>query len=673
MKNAIFGNEDRRFFFDNPKEIAQYVKSNCKHQKKEIINAANDIVNQVFKFTLRWDMERTEIPVVFEGEIDWLHQPGDDPEWVYAFNRMRYWICLGQAYALTGDEKYAQAFVNQLCHWIKNVKKDDPKNSKAWRSIEVGLRLEYWQKAMQYFKGSEHITDEVAKLYTGSIIEQAEFIMDIWDTYNLMSNWGVLANHGLFMAGVMLPETKRTKEYLAEAIRRLELEIRMQVYRDGFHWEQSPMYHNEVLHCYLDIAILAQRNKIELPRLMLEKIRDMAYVDLFAAKPDHNELSMGDSDEIDQRDLITKAAIIFKDGALKARGYIMPDFDTVWDIGEQGLEEYEHIASLAPEKTDRFFEDSGNSYFRSSWDKNASFLHFHCGTLGAGHGHADKLHIDLFSRNEDILIDSGRFTYVFSEGRTAFKELKAHNTIMVDGKDLYVCKDSWECEKLTRAVNHRFYSNESYGYAEGGHLGYISHGLGVFVNRRVIFLKPDIIVIADEFYANENDNHSYKQFFHFNNQGTLTGKNDSYIYNSRNVRAQIKMLANNLTSRVDSFKLSRNYNKSEDAEFIETSFSGKGFTSAFTVIALSSPDRAEEINIQRLPVKSNFKGITFKDSQIEALNIRVAECFYTLAIAHEEFASPTDTFLADGCVGFGNAVVFNRSAGENEIGTVLVW
>lgn len=671
MRSTIFNSEGRNFFFNDACKIAEYVRKNCKQQAKEIIDVANDIVNQIFKFTLRKDLERNELPVVFEKNIEWLHQPGDDPEWVFAFNRMRFWICLGQAYALTKDEKYARTFVNQLCHWIKNINKDDPKNKKAWRSIEVGLRLEYWQKAMQYFKASPMITDEIAQLYISSVTEQAEFIMGIWNSYNLMSNWGVLANHGLFMAGVMLPETERTKEYIVEAIRRLNLEISMQVYRDGFHWEQSPMYHNEVLHCYLDIAVLAQRNNIELPKLMLKKIKDMAYVDIFAAKPDHNEISMGDSDQIDQRELITKAAIVFKDCTLKNRGYALPDFDTVWDIGEHGLEEYENIASKEPDITDKFFDDSGNSYFRSSWADDATFLHFQCGPLGAGHGHADKLHIDLFSRDEDVLIDSGRYTYVFSEGRTSFKELRAHNTIMVDGKDLYICKDSWECEKLTRAVNHIFYSDESYGYAEGGHLGYISADSGVFVNRRVIFLKPDILVITDEFYANKE--HSYNQFFHFNNYGTLIRENDYYIYKSEKVRAEIKMMSNDLISRTKPFKLSRNYNKSENSEMVETTFTAEGFTSAFTVISLSNPESTDKINIQKIPVTSNFKGITFRDSQIEALNIRVGEKFFTLVIAHEEFASPTDTFLADGCVGFGNAVVFDRTANETEIGTVLTW
>ena len=259
MRNQI-DNEDRIFFFENPINIAQYVNKYCTNQRDEIISVANDITNQVFKFTLRWDLERNETPVIFNEKIDWLYQPGEDSEWVYAFNRMRFWICLGQAYALTGDEKYAQTFINQLTHWIKNIKKDDPKSEKAWRSIEAGFRLEYWQKAMQYFKSSPMITDEVAQLYINSITEHAEFIMGIWNSYNLMSNWGILANHGLFMAGVMLPETKRTKEFLTEAIRRLNLEMRMQVYRDGSHWEQSPLYHNEMLHCFLDI-LLAESTK----------------------------------------------------------------------------------------------------------------------------------------------------------------------------------------------------------------------------------------------------------------------------------------------------------------------------------------------------------------------------------------------------------------------------
>jgi len=42
-----------------------------------------------------------------------------------------------------------------------------------------------------------------------------------------------------------------------------------------------------------------------------------------------------------------------------------------------------------------------------------------------------------------------------------------------------------------------------------------------------------------------------------------------------------------------------------------------------------------------------------------------------VVIAHQEWATPTDTFNAEGCTGFGSVVVFDRAKGEQEIGTRL--
>ena len=63
--------------------------------------------------------------------------PGGDPEFIYQFNRHRYWICMGQAYALTGNEDYAACFKEQLSSWIlenpitEAVKKDYLENHRS--------------------------------------------------------------------------------------------------------------------------------------------------------------------------------------------------------------------------------------------------------------------------------------------------------------------------------------------------------------------------------------------------------------------------------------------------------------------------------------------------------------------------------------------------------------
>ena len=672
MKQQEFFNKNKLFFIDDRDKIARYVEEHCLEDFEFIRRTADDVVNKRFMFNLRWDMERTYEPVVFEREIDWLYQPGDDPEWIFAFNRMRFWICLGQAYAVTKDEKYAEAFVSQLVSWIYNVRREEPRAEKAWRTIEAGIRMEYWFKAIQYFEGSPALTEEVIDKFVFSMTEHAEFIMGVWNSYNLMSNWGVLANHGLFIAGVMLPDTPRTAEYRQEALRRLDKEIRMQVFRDGMQWEQSPMYHNEVAHDFLDVVLLAKRNGIPLPAAIETKTREMCYADLYSRKPDGNELSMGDSDEIDMRDIITKGAYIYRDSVLKSGGYEQLDFDCVWDLGFKAVEEYCSITGVNPGQSSFALMESGNFYFRNDWSKDSTFLHFRSGTLGAGHGHSDQLHFDLYSRGEDILIDSGRYTYVNKPERYEFKDPAAHNTCTVDSKNFIECTDSWGCSKLYRPVNQKFYASDKYCYTEGGHLGYydLEQG-GVFVNRRIIYIKPDIIIIDDEFYS--TGKHTYQQYFHFNNSGKVSRNFSRYIFKSDANLVEILPVREDISCRLAATRLSRHYNQTESNVTLKTDWVAEGFTSAFTIISLNSAESAETIEIKKLPVYSNFKGIRFKDSQIEALSIMKGERKYTVAVAHEEYASPTDTFLADGCTGYGNVVVFDHNDDEKEIGTVLLW
>lgn len=666
--NLFFEQNRRTTFFIDRAAAAAYVKSNCQDELEPVLRTADLAAEQKFVFQLRWDMEQTHVPEVFDGPIDWLRQPGDDPEFIYAFNRMRFWPCLGQAYAVTGDEKYAKAFADQLGHWVDTVRRDDPKNEKAWRTIETGIRMENWCKAMRYFEGSSHITPELMDKFVSSMTEHAEFIMSVWNSYNLMSNWGVLANHGLFVAGCLLPATARTAEYRAEALRRLDEERRIQVYADGVQWEQSPMYHNEVLRCFLDVVLLARRGGIELPEGMEEAVHAMALADLAWQKPDGTEPMLGDSDDIDQRDLVTLAAAMFRDSALKSAGYLRLDFDSAWELGAEAAEDYEALPAAAPEKADFALRDSGNYIFRSGWGREDAYVRFHCGLLGAGHGHSDQLHFDLTAFGEDILTDSGRFTYVYGPRRREFKDPCAHNTVTVDGEDFYVTKDSWECSRLCRAVNRVFYSDGRYGYAEGGHLGYYQQG--VYINRRLIYLKPDVLIVADEFYSDRP--HTYEQFFHFGETGKAVLTHSGVRWEGERAAARLGLVsASPVTPSLSRGRISRHYNHAEENPVLATTVAGDGFTGVFAVIALDRKGAEEPFSVEKLPVDSNFKGIRFEDRQIEALRVRKGNRSWVAVVAHEEYASPTDTFLAGGCTGFGGVVVFDETRGETQIGTVL--
>ncbi len=683
-----FFEHNKNNFFRDREAVAEYVKNNCKEDVAHILRVADEVVDKTFVFDLRWDMEQTSVPVHFSGKIEWNKMPKDDPEWIFQFNRMRFWICLGQAYAMTKDEKYARAFVEQLLDWIKSVP-HTTENEKCWRTIEVGIRMCNWLKAMLYFKGSEAITDDVMKCFVASLTEHAEFIMSVWNSYNLMSNWGVMANHGLFMAGMMLPPTERTAEYRKTSISRLAKELEIQIYSDGAQWEQSPMYHNEVLRDFLDVALLAHRNGIYLS--FYPTLQKMIDASIAYQKPNGRELCFGDSDDIDSRDVITTAAVVaeYYAGGLsryKAAGYDKMDFESAWDTGEM----LRYNETSAREDFHAVQLPASGNYFitnplRPFSDSERTYLHFHCGTLGAGHGHSDQLHISLFANGEDVLIDSGRFTYVYQHGeREEFKDSTAHNTCIVDGKNFYKCEDSWLCSKLAKNVNRYCVENL---YIEGGHLGYIdiTDG-GVFVNRRVIALdaKKTLFLVCDEFYTGSK--HEYSQFWHFNNAGNLSEtSSNTFRYTSKKNDTEVLTLrgANvvDLTQKITNTRFSLHYNRSEANKTLVTSWKSDEFTSLYTVISLNPAGFFKHASIKSLSVYSNFKHIVFSPQQIEAIEIERGEEKYTAVIAHTEYASPTDTFCVGGeglhtdcfqtskggLTGFGEVVLFNNDGSVNRI------
>ena len=72
---------------------------------------------------------------------------------------------------------------------------------------------------------------------------------------------------------------------------------------DGVHWEQSPMYHNEVLRCILEVLRVAELYEIPVAEDIENAARAMAMADFLWSKPDHTQPANGDSDRTDLRDV----------------------------------------------------------------------------------------------------------------------------------------------------------------------------------------------------------------------------------------------------------------------------------------------------------------------------------------------------------------------------------
>lgn len=619
-----------------------------------ILRIADEVSRLEFLFDLPWDMERTYEAVHCSFPVDWTYMPGNDPEFIYQMNRHRYFICLGQAYAISGNELYAETFIRLADDWMAHVPLTEESRTVTWREIEAGLRGENWTKAILYFESSPFLTDDFMERFTDCLRRHAEYLVNAQRGFQISSNWGVLENHGLFLIGLALGETS----YIDTALERLEEEARIQLFPDGVHWEQSCMYHNEVLHCFQEVIRGLLAFDMEVPGFLTDTVVRMTLADLAWMKPNRRQPLTGDSDDTDLRDMITVSAILSacegipEAGLFKGCGYEYPDFESIWDYRAKGFQKYDAVKSVLPLQKNWYLEESGNYYIRSSWNPDAWYLHFRNGSLGGGHGHNDKLHFDVSYHGEDILTDGGRYTYLPVEKRSWLKSAHAHNTILVDGQDYMDYPDAWGCSNP--APELRFPVTERNGLIllEGAHTGYLQHGVNVLLNRKILSLEPGVFLIADRAYTSEE--HTYNRLFHFNNAGTVDCSGQRCTYTGKHVCAELIFPDASTRLSMTVGCLSRHYNEYTDNTVLQADTCSKSCTSLFVLFAA---DQKQPVQMKKLPVFNLVRNQTITAEHAQAFQITTDLHSYDILLRHSDLIVPCDLLQAGNCVGIGRILV----------------
>lgn len=142
------------------------------------------------------------------------------------------------------------------------------------------------------------------------------------------------------------------------------------------------------------------------------------------------------------------------------------------------------------------------------------------------------------------------------------------------------------------------------------------------------------------------------------------------------VRAQARFFFLTPGIRISEYqgKISRHYNRYEMRQGLKSEAEGQGVVSLLTVIQGGDLGNLPDCRVEKIPVKSALKGIAYPDAMAEAVKICICGKEYVVIICHQEVNSPTDLEEADGCMGFGNVIVFERAGeeiGEEIGGTVL--
>lgn len=380
---------------------------------------------------------------------------------------------LTRAYALTGDEKYPEAFWTLFESWCAQNPYNMGPNWKCGQ--ETALRSMAWCFALYAFWNAPATTaDRVVAMVKVLALQATRIADNIGYAVSQKNNHAFSEAAGLLTTALLFPELKGATRWAATGRRVLEKEVRRQVYADGSYVQQSMNYHRVMLHDCIWAIRLAELNGRALSGELMRRVACAAeflheMLDAQSGRvPNYGYndgalvLPLSPCDYRDYRATVQAARY------LDAGERVLPsgpwDEMLLWLFGTDALSKKQ---STIPPTSRRF--DVGGYYTLRARD---TWCMVRCYTCVNRPAHVDMLHLDMWYGGVNILGDSGTYRYFVPDDQPLeryFKDITAHNTIEIDkrGPLELLARWVWSPWPKARCLEHDndHWQGEHYAYA----------------------------------------------------------------------------------------------------------------------------------------------------------------------------------------------------------------
>lgn len=636
------------------KKLAQTAHFIRPDAAKEIIAHADELMHQAFTFNKTWDMERCLTPYTLPV-IDWNTHQNDDPEWCFMLSRMDYLDHLLLASLLTGEIRYTDKAKEYILNWI--TAHPNIVSEPSTRTLDTGIRVMNWMEALPYLSMLHVLNEDELTRITDSMLAQMQYLKENYLPKYKTSNWGSIQTCAIVSVLPFLRADFLSDPLYQWALDEMTLQFSIQVYPDGMHWEQSTMYHIEVLNYGMKAVHYMGLHLQPCPSAVKEQVYALAKALVGQLTPSGEIETFGDSDRVCARDVLSRATLLFDDPTFRFVGLDELDPESLYVLGVPAAQRYATLPASAPQSMHYDGEDSGMYTLRSSWDKDASFTMFTNGSLGSGHGHSDNLHLSACYQGDPVLIDCGRFTYREDHPlRVQLKGMAAHNGVMIDDKAYCVPSDSWGYADFGLPLKNYVRHAGNLHYFEGAMLGH--DPLQVWV-RKVIVVDPAIWMIVDEVKC--DGAHEAHSRLHFDPAVTVSPAGDCHRVTTPHAALTLTCPgAVSYTSEPCSLR----YNEQQPHTVVH---SKTAFTDSATLITTLCGDG---ITVQDAPVFQNLTEPTAPDfAQARKFILSPTES-YTVAVYSKEIYRGKKVLSCEGMPYHAKCVVIHEKDGHKQL-TIL--
>ncbi|MEZ5850028.1 MAG: alginate lyase family protein [Hyphomicrobiaceae bacterium] len=374
-----------------------------------------------------------------------LDQPSD-VKFPWEISRMQWLIPAAQAYALTGDERFAAGVRDVIAEWIAA---NPYAMSVNWAcTMDVAIRAMTWTWAF-HLLGQSRAWSEPSF--------QRQFLRSLWlhgdFTARHLEKSDVNGNHytadaaGLVFIGLFFGGGAEPACWQALGWDILSSEIALQVFPDGVDFEASVPYHRLVQELFLLPALYRLKHGLSVAPAYRQRLLAMARFTDGYSRVDGSVPLWGDADDAralparmhpinDHRYLLGIAGLAFDAPELQ-EAFSGPRSEIVWLLGPDAAERLVDRPWRTSGPRSVAFREGGFYVLRNVRDH----VFVDCGPLGlagrGGHGHNDITSFEAALDGVHLVSDCGAYLYTASmRERNNFRSTAYHNVARIDGEEI---------------------------------------------------------------------------------------------------------------------------------------------------------------------------------------------------------------------------------------------